>query len=264
MLFKMFEIIPLPSFQDNYIWVVKLKKSHNCVIVDPGDANVVLNFLKKYNFNLSDILITHHHYDHTGGIKELISIYSKSNLYIPYNYNNFLHKNIISTINKNSIFIKSLNKKFSIIKTPGHTLDHISYYTDYCLFSGDTLFSGGCGRIFEGTAKQMYLSLQKLLFLPNKTKIFCSHEYTLQNLEFALSLEPNNIDIYNYFYEIKKKRKKNIITLPSNIFLEKKINPFLRCQSKELKNSLKKINRDIKSSKEIDIFSLIRKLKDQF
>ena len=203
----------IPAFSDNYIWIIV--KNDEAAIVDPGDASVVEDFLKKKNLKLKNILITHHHFDHTGGVLELIKnwnpeVFGPKGGHI---------KGIDNALEENDS-LKILDSNFIVYETPGHTLDHIAFYSKDldALFCGDTLFSGGCGRLFEGTPNQMFESLKKFSDLPDETKVFCAHEYTLSNLKFALEVEPNNNDLLNYYNEvITKLNRKEIFELVENI-----------------------------------------------
>ena len=247
----------IPAFSDNYIWT--LIKGNSAAVVDPGDASAVESFLNKNNLNLEAILITHHHFDHTGGISELSSKW-KTKVYGPKGGH---IKGIDSELSENSN-ITILDTQFHIFETPGHTLDHIAYYSKDIdsLFCGDTLFSGGCGRVFEGTYSQMYESLKKLSKLPEDTQIFCGHEYTSSNLQFACAVEPNNQFIKEYNEEIIEKTKNGVPSLPSSLKIEHMINPFIRCNEENLIDNINKKFGEVSS--EIEIFSTLRKWKDDF
>ena len=255
----MLEIFAIPAFTDNYIWA--LRKEKQLVVVDPGDPNAVQDILLKENLDLIAILITHWHPDHTGGLLELskekeIPVYGPKGGHI---------EGITNELGENDQ-ITILGNTFKVFETPGHTLDHISYFSDQenpILFCGDTLFSGGCGRLFEGTPTQMYNSLSKFSSLPEETKVFCTHEYTLSNLNFAVEVEPTNKELLKYYEEVSNKRNNNEITLPSNIKLEKNINPFLRSSESSIKKSAEKYSS--KSNLDnIETLSVIRSWKDNF
>ena len=220
-------LLPIPAFSDNYIWML-VRNSH-AWIIDPGEAAPVVQVLHEKNLKLAGILITHHHADHTGGIVELLQHHS-----VPvYGPCNSPARKLISHVLKDGDCISLGGIEFSVIAVPGHTLDHIAFYSavENILLCGDTLFSAGCGRVFEGTHEQMYESLLKLAALPGDTKFYCAHEYTLANLLFAIAVEPDNQDIIQYQRQCEAIRAKNLPTLPSTIALEKKINPFLRCNN---------------------------------
>ena len=257
---RMLKIIPLPAFTDNYIWAIVYGNS--CVVVDPGDSSPVFDFLESNNLDLECILITHHHFDHTGGMLALAKKYDCP-VYGPRGDHIEGLTSKVSEGDEITIF----NFKFKIFETPGHTLDHIAYFHSSdkgsYLFCGDTLFSGGCGRLFEGTAEDMFSSLNKFISLPDETLVFCAHEYTQSNLKFALSVNPNNLDLIKYSKKVDKLRSNSEITLPSNIGLEKKINPFFLLNDKEiLKNSEQFISGKISNS--VESLAAIRSMKDSF
>ena len=211
------------ALKDNYIFAIT--KDKYCVIVDPGDASVVKKFLVANNLVLSGILVTHHHKDHTAGINELTNVPVWGHYKSPCPHIN-------AKINTEEKFhIPQINIDVKPIMTPGHTLCHITYVINNCAFVGDTLFSAGCGRIFEGNYTMMYQSLLKIKALNNLTLIYAAHEYTEQNLLFAKHVEPNNLDMQKHFLEVKKLRYKNLPSIPTTLKLEKKINPFLRAKS---------------------------------
>jgi hydroxyacylglutathione hydrolase len=248
----------IPAFSDNYIWI--LIKDNSAAVVDPGDASAVESFLSKNNLNLEAILITHHHFDHTGGIIDLaskrdIKVYGPKGGHI---------NGIEYELSENSI-ITILETEFHIFETPGHTLDHIAYYSKEIdsLFCGDTLFSGGCGRLFEGTPLQMFDSLNKFSDLPEKTKVYCTHEYTLSNLTFALEVEPDNVDLKKYFEEVNSLRNSNMMSLPSSIRLENKINPFLRTSVDQIKEKAENYANK-QNLQPVEVLAAIRDWKDNF
>lgn len=222
----MLSIKPIKAFTDNYIWVIHSATSNkHVVLVDPGQAQPVLDYLEKHQLSLAAILVTHHHPDHTGGIKELIS-----------NFDCPIYAGIDEPITHtthpltdNEIFeIPKLDLTFSALHIPGHTLGHIAYYGHGVIFVGDTLFAGGCGRIFEGTPEQMHQSLQRIAALPKETLIYCAHEYTQQNLEFGLMIEPTNQNIASKLALVKALRQHDRCTLPTNLSEELDTNVFLR------------------------------------
>jgi hydroxyacylglutathione hydrolase len=263
----MIKITPIPAFSDNYLWIITNNKNNNAYIIDPGDAKPVIDYIEKNNLNLTHILITHHHHDHIGGLLELKQKYNA----IAYGPNNNI-KGLDFNLKENNI-IKTDDISFKIIEVPGHTLDHIAYYISEDikedinsnleldspkLFCGDTLFSGGCGRLFEGTPEQMFKSLEKLAYLPDNTKIYCAHEYTLNNLKFAESILPNDKYIQKRILEANKLREQNIPTIPTSIKEEKLSNIFLRSNEKDLQIKLNALNNPIEA------FAKLRKLKDDF
>ena len=255
----MFEIFPLRAFSDNYIWT--LLKDNEVTAVDPGDAKPVISFLEKRDLTLSNILITHHHYDHTGGIQALVELYN-CEVYGPTGG----HIEGINTSLTEGDVIEISGIEFSIFSTPGHTLDHISYFADIdvpLLFCGDTLFSGGCGRLFEGTPEQMFNSLNKFSVLPSNTQVFCTHEYTESNLTFAVEVEPDNEDLNERLNEVREMRREDKITLPSTISTELKINPFLRCHREEVIQAAQSYSQT-SVSKDEEVLGVIRNWKDNF
>lgn len=254
----MINIEPIKAFNDNYIWLVTTNEGS--IVIDPGESTNLINFINKNNHKLEAIFITHHHFDHTGGIDSLITD-NAIDVYGPNNNIDSINKRL-----KEGDKVSSIGLEFEILEVPGHTLDHIAYYCDNngspILFSGDTLFSGGCGRVFEGTYKQMFNSIKKLKKLPKKTQIYCGHEYTVSNLEFAKTVEPLNKHIISSYNDALNLQNNNIPTLPTLLSSELKINPFLRSDIKEVQTN---INKKFKTDKgEEDIFTAIRKWKDNF
>lgn len=248
-------VTPLPAFQDNYIWSIQNK--NNFFVVDPGTAKPVIDYANKHNLTLTDILITHHHWDHAGGIQDLIKAFPFITVYAP-------DDNRISYANvklKGDEEIKIDGYKFKVLFTPGHTISHICFFEEQkkWLFCGDTLFSAGCGRLFEGTIEQLYDSLTLLSNLPVTTKVFAGHEYTRANLKFAKTIEPDNPILDAHIQYLEKNDQS--CSLPSTIALEKEINPFLRTNTSELKQFAKKNNID---PDPVQILKALRKLKDNF
>ena len=255
----MINIEPIKAFDDNYIWL--MTTNEGSIVIDPGESKNLLKAIEKKNIKLDAILITHHHYDHTGGIEELLMKYPNLKVYGPNN-----NIDLIKSRLRDGELLNIIGIDFEVIEIPGHTLDHIAYYANInnspILFCGDTLFAGGCGRVFEGTFDQMYESLMKLKKLPKNTRIYCGHEYTINNLKFAKAVEPNNIDLIKRYDEALDLRKNNIPTLPSTLSIELKTNPFLRCE----KNNVQKIiSHKFKTGfSEKEIFSALRQWKDNF
>ena len=254
----MLSIKPIKALSDNYIWLVTTNEGS--IVIDPGESKQIIDLIKSNKIDLEGILITHHHYDHTNGIEEILK-YKKVEVYGPKNNVNSVTKRV----KQNDVF-NLIGLKFEVIETPGHTLDHIAFYCfedgKSILFCGDTLFSGGCGRVFEGTYSQMYESLKKLSKLPEDTQIFCGHEYTSSNLQFACAVEPNNQFIKKYTEEIIEKTKNGVPSLPSSLKIEYMINPFIRCNEENLIDNINKKFGEVTS--EIEIFSTLRKWKDDF
>ena len=255
-------IHPIPAFSDNYIWALLDADQQHACVVDPGDANPVIDYLEANGLTLTDIFITHHHPDHTGGLKTLISEYSPT-VYGPepsgiQGISDYLHEGDTATL---------FGHRFSIYEVPGHTLDHIAYYCDETdpplLFCGDTLFAAGCGRLFEGTPAMMHKSLSKLSALDSNTSIYCTHEYTMANLKFANAADPNNGELMARIEREQAKRDQSQPTLPSSVQLELDTNPFLRCDQPALKESASsRLSQPVED--EIEVFAAIRNWKDNF
>lgn len=253
------QIIPIPAFTDNYIWAIV--SDNTCAVVDPGEAKPVLEFCQSKNVKLACILITHHHWDHTNGVAELIKQFPGIPVYGPQNP---AIKHITKHVgegDKVSLPVSQLN--LDVLEVPGHTLDHIAYVSEVGVFCGDTLFSGGCGRLFEGTPAQMNQSLSKLMQLSDDLPVYCTHEYTLANLEFATAVEPGNDDLRDYKKWAMSQRKQDKPTLPSKIGQEKAINPFLRTRIPAVKGAMEqRLGRKLPDSDAT--FAAIRGWKDQF
>lgn len=255
----MVQVKAIKAFSDNYIWCLTNKNNNQAWVVDPGQAEPVIAYLKQNKLILEGILITHHHYDHTDGVATLAQSYPNI---ITFGPKNSPFKGITHPLHEGQK-ITVLNTDFTILETPGHTLDHICYINDELAFTGDTLFSGGCGRLFEGTAAQMWQSFNKLCKLAHDTKVYCTHEYTQANLAFAKTIEPSNVDLLLYDKKVEQLRANNKTTLPSSIGLELKINPFMRTQSPTIiKNVNKKLNFTTKSNEPWENFANLRILKD--
>lgn len=220
------DVTAIPVLTDNYVWL--LTRQQDTVIIDPGEALPVINYIDSYRLYPKAILLTHHHADHIAGAEALYLHYPHLAIYAPQEVKDKL-PNLPITLADNQIKHQSFT--IDVLQVPGHTLGHVAYYCQPYLFSGDTLFSAGCGRIFEGTAKQMYDSLQQIIVLPDETRICCGHEYTLANLDFAHTVFPDNNVITDYRQYVKQLRKENICSLPSTLDKEREINPFLNRDS---------------------------------
>lgn len=250
----MLNIIPIPAFSDNYIWL--LHNARYAVVVDPGDSAPVIKILQKLNLELTAILITHHHSDHIDGVAALLE-YMPAEVYAP-QYEQFAFKHIALT-EGDEITLPKINQSFRIMWLPGHTLGQIAYVNEDYLLCGDTLFGAGCGRLFEGTPTQMLHSLQRLKLLNPNTKVFSAHEYTAKNIEFALTLEPDNGDLMTRKQQVQALRAQNLPSLPSSIDLELKTNPFFRCnQATIIKNS------QAENSDELCVFTAVRSLRNHY
>ena len=220
-------IEPINAFTDNYIWCVYSPSTRRALVVDPGQSEPVKDFLSSHQLQLETILITHHHYDHTDGVSALRQAFP-AKVYGP-TQSPFQQADYLLG-DKDTISVLGLT--FDIIQVPGHTLDHIAYYNadEHILFCGDTLFLAGCGRVFEGTMGQMHASLQRLASLPPETLVYPTHEYSLANLTFAQTVEPDNTAIHSLTDKCKQQRMAAEPTLPTSIGQELQVNPFLRCQ----------------------------------
>ena len=219
----------IPALQDNYIWVLN-DDAGRCLIVDPGEAAPVLAAIAQNGWQPEAILLTHHHNDHTGGVPELLARYPGLAVYGPEETREKGAKIIVAEGDNVSV----LGHNFRVIATPGHTLGHICFFSVPYLFCGDTMFSGGCGRLFEGTPEQMYQSFEKLNALPEETLVCCAHEYTLTNMKFAQHILPNDAAIEDYLNKVKQLRAKNQPTLPVTLQNERRINVFLRTEDPDL------------------------------
>lgn len=248
-------LISIPAFADNYIWLL-YNDLHECIVVDPGEAAPVLDALAERQFILKGILLTHHHNDHVGGVSALTAHF-KVPVYGPGETANKGADHIVAE----GDHIRLLSIDFAVLALPGHTLGHIGFYGAPYLFCGDTVFSAGCGRIFEGTPQQMYQSLQKVKHLPPDTLICCAHEYTLANLAFARTILPEDNLIAGYEREMKQLRAKNLTNLPTKLSFEAKINLFLRCHDIDLQS---KLDPHHTMDEEWSIFALLREKKDHF
>lgn len=221
----MLNVLAVPAFQDNYLWLIH--DGNHAAVVDPGDAAPIISALDAHGLSLAAILLTHHHADHVGGVPALLDRF-RVPVFGP-------GREAIAQVTHplgegDSITLPLLGVKLDVLDVPGHTRGHIAYVAaeQGWLFCGDTLFAGGCGRLFEGSPEQMVASLTKLAALPDATQIFCAHEYTLANLRFAAEVEPANADLNARIQREQAKRELDIPTVPSTIGVEKSTNPFLR------------------------------------
>ncbi|MCI0749652.1 MAG: hydroxyacylglutathione hydrolase [Nevskiales bacterium] len=253
-------ITPIPAFADNYFWL--LHRDGRAVVVDPGVAEPVEQALREYRLQLSAILITHHHADHIGGLAAL-----KSKFQVPV-YGPRVESARIPGLTHllkegDRLSLDALKQELQIWEVPGHTLGHIAYLAGDFTLCGDTLFSAGCGRLFEGTPQQMHQSLMRLAALPESTAVFCAHEYTLSNLAFAAAVEPANAVIQNEIVRVRALRQREIPSLPSNIGQERRINPFLRTRDPAVVRAAEqRAERRLMSA--LDVFTVLRHWKDEF
>lgn len=253
-------IIPIPAFKDNYIWLITDSKNNFGIIVDPGEAEPVLKKLKALDVKLAAIFITHHHADHTGGIAEILNQHPVPVFGPKKELTNGVTQ-YVTEIDK--IDIPELALTFEVLEIPGHTSGHIAYYGNGLLFCGDTLFSAGCGRLFEGTAEQMLTSLNKLANLPDTTLVYCGHEYTQANLHFAQTVEPDNLAIQQRIKNCEHLRNQNLPTVPSTLKEEKLTNPFLRCEETNVIIAAEK-HANKKLHTPVEVFAAIREWKNIF
>ncbi len=256
----MTDVLHALAFEDNYIWLIRGKSPSHVAIVDPGDADPVLAMLEKQRLKPVAILCTHHHDDHVGGVADILKHYSVP-VYGP-------ARERIPTVthrlqDSDHIKLAELGLEFDGLDVPGHTAGHMAYVGSGMLFCGDTLFSAGCGRLLGGTAEQMHASLLRLAALPEATRVYCAHEYTLANLRFALTIEPDNGDILAYRERALSLRQQNLPTLPSTIGLERRVNPFLRFAQAGVRQAAEmQAGRTLVS--ETEVFAVLRRWKDGF
>ncbi|MEJ7688298.1 MAG: hydroxyacylglutathione hydrolase [Variovorax sp.] len=263
-------LVPLPAFADNYIWM--LQDGRNAIVVDPGEAGPVFDALGSGQLQLAAILVTHHHADHTGGVAALHAatagapVFGPARESIPEPFTPLAHGD----------FAEALGMRFEVIDIPGHTAGHIAFFlkadgrsavvgeTTPLLFCGDTLFSGGCGRLFEGTPAQMLASLDALAALPDDTRVCCGHEYTLANLRFARVVEPHNSEVTQYMAHCEALRARGMPTLPSRLSIERNINPFLRSREATVFQAVQAHAGLRAQSAEVDVFAALRQWKNDF
>ena len=252
------QITPIPCLTDNYAYIINDNISKTVGVLDPSESSPIIAFLKKKNLKLNYILNTHHNFDHIGGNKELKKIYNAK--IVGFDGDKHRIPGIDITLKDNEQWNFG-NFTVKILHIPGHTLGHICFFfeKEKIAFTGDTLFSLGCGKIFEGDHKQMLTSLNKIKKLPKDTKIYCGHEYTYKNAEFCMKYDGNNINLKKKFEIIKKLRSKNLPTIPTILKDELNSNIFLRCNQNDLKIKL-----NMKNQEDFKVFVKVRDLKDIF
>ena len=253
-------ILAVPAFEDNYLWLIH--DGSHAAVVDPGDAAPIFKALEKLQLTLSAILLTHHHHDHIGGVTDLLQRFDVP-VFGPRNEGITAVRQPLSE--GDSAIIPELGLHMTVLDVPGHTLGHIAYIAQEqgWLFCGDTLFAGGCGRLFEGTPTQMAHSLDKLAALPNDTQVYCAHEYTLSNLRFALAVEPENPALIARMQNEHAKRNQGMATIPSSIGLEKATNPFLRYREPAIAKHLMDAGK-LDQNTPIAAFTALREWKNSF
>lgn len=251
----------VPAFDDNYLWLIH--NGHDAIVVDPGDSAAIVQALESHHLHLRAILITHHHSDHIGGVAALQERYQVPT-YGP--ADDGIDHLQFALRDQDQIIIAELGLAFQVIAVPGHTHGHIAYYAakEQWLLCGDTLFGGGCGRLFEGTAQEMLSSLDKLAALPDATAVYCTHEYTLANLKFAKEVEADNHDITSRILIEQEKRRREIPTIPSTIGLEKLSNPFLRSRVTSVRQYLIDSGRASANGSDADFFAALRTWKNTY
>jgi hydroxyacylglutathione hydrolase len=252
------QVIPLRAFKDNYVWT--LRSGSSVAVVDPGEAQPVLDYLAAEKVRLVAILATHHHQDHVGGIAELLDA-GKVPVYGP-------RGEPIATLSQavgggDRVSLEQLGVSFEVLDIPGHTRAHVAYYGANMLFCGDTLFACGCGKAFEGTPQQLYASLEKLMALPDETLVYCGHEYTMSNIRFAKAVEPDNAALVEREASDARLRADNRPTLPSTIAREKATNPFVRVSRPAVVASANKyLGKRV--SDPASVFAALRQWKNEF
>ncbi|MET0584949.1 MAG: hydroxyacylglutathione hydrolase [Candidatus Binatia bacterium] len=254
------KIIQIPLLRDNYGYLIVCEKTKNAAIIDPSEADPVLARIDQEQVSLQAILNTHHHRDHTGG-NEGILAKRKAEVYGHKSDSGRIHGLSRGVDEGDEIQIGEL--KGTVLFIPGHTTGHVAYLFENNLFCGDTLFTAGCGRLFEGTPEQMQASLKKLMALPDNTKVYCGHEYTESNLRFAMSVEPKNPKLASRFERVQGLRARGTSTVPSTIEEEKQTNPFLRWDSKEIQAHVKAAHATTRLDP-VSVFAAVRKMKDSF
>jgi len=258
------KLIALPAFSDNYLWL--WQQDQRAVVVDPGDAAPVLQALADHGLTLAAILVTHHHADHVGGVRELhlatgAQVFGPAREEVPAPFTPVMHGD----------HLELLSQTVAVLDVPGHTAGHVAYFLPNAphspvLFCGDTLFSGGCGRIFEGTPAQMLASLDSLAALPPTTRVCCAHEYTLSNLRFALAVEPGNTDLQTYMAQCQQLRAQGTPTLPAQLGTELQINPFLRARHPRVRHAVAQHAElsALEQTDDVAVFAALREWKNDF
>ena len=257
----MLDVTPVRAFSDNYLWLIRAPLDpRDAVVVDPGDARPVDEALGRHGLSLRAILVTHHHPDHVGGVAELAArhgakVFGPARERMP----------CAATPLDDGVALSlaDLGLEFLVMAVPGHTLGHIAYHGHGTLFCGDTLFSAGCGRLFEGTPTQMLRSLDRLAALPDDTQVYCAHEYTLGNLRFAAAVEPGNAAVLETLDSVRALRARDAITLPTTLGRERSINPFLRCREPAVRAAAE-ARAGTPLADAADVFAVIRTWKDGF
>jgi hydroxyacylglutathione hydrolase len=254
------KILQIPLLRDNYGYLIVCQQTQTAAIVDPSEADPVLRRVEQEKVALKTILNTHHHRDHTGGNEGLLA---RASLEVcGHKSDQGRIPGLTRGVDEGEEIVIG-EERGKVLFIPGHTTGHVAYLFGNSLFCGDTLFTAGCGRLFEGTPEQMHGSLKKLMALPDDTKVYCGHEYTESNLRFAMTLEPKNHKLVSRFERVQGLRARSAPTVPSTMEEEKQTNPFLRWDSKEIQASLKATSPGIRLDP-VSVFATVRKLKDAF
>jgi hydroxyacylglutathione hydrolase len=257
------DVIPIPALKDNYIWLLRKAGVAHCAVVDPGDAQPVMDYLRSEKLQLASVLITHHHADHTAGVPALKQAFPACAVFGPSREGPALieHRMLQGVCAR----LPELGVEFEALDIPGHTLGHIAFYcaAQSLLFCGDTLFAAGCGRLFEGTAAQMHESLRRLAALPGATAVYCGHEYTLRNIAFARAVEPGNEALQVFEERAVRLRAAHKPTLPTHMRDELSVNPFLRAHVEDVKRAAERHSGQ-SLPLPVEVFRALRKWKDDF
>jgi hydroxyacylglutathione hydrolase len=253
------QLLPVPAFDDNYLWLAA-DGAGNAIAVDPGDAAPVRAALRRTGWHLRAILVTHHHPDHIGGVAELADAW-QAPVFAPHEER--IPLNATRVAEGHAITLDLPGETFSVMEVPGHTLSHIAYSAPGMLFCGDTLFSVGCGRLFEGTPEQMLASLDRIAALPASTIVCCAHEYTAGNCAFALSVEPRNAALHVRTAEVRERRTRGEPTLPTDIASERACNPFLRVDAPAVV-AWAQHTHGVERENRVARFAALRRAKDEF
>jgi hydroxyacylglutathione hydrolase len=252
------KVSPIPAFNDNYIWLLETT-GQSCAVVDPGEPEPVIEALDQRGLQLDAILVTHHHADHIGGIPTLLKRWPAQVI----GPDDPRVGRCDRVVEEGGVAeLSTLGLRFKVIEVPGHTRSHIAYFGHGALFCGDTLFSVGCGRLFEGTPEQMQSSLDKLAHLPPDTKVYCAHEYTQSNCTFALAVEPENHELRKLAKWVDARRKEGAMTLPTTLGRECAVNPFLRTREPSVMAAARRLEQDVRAG--ASTLAVIRAWKDRF